>query len=148
MSCFRGTTYYNVLFTRVWVCVSPVVCVVVPGAGRGVHVVSDQPVEVLVATDADVLHRTLGHVRAVGVEVAQDHHVLQHRGRRRSDRGTTAAHNSPMNVLIHRCRHLLVRQKVNSCQPFNQHFFALFHQTIPTGFFLISFGKIFLFKFS
>lgn len=58
----------------------PVVCVVVAVAGRGVDVVCDQPVEVLVGTYANGLHFLLGDVQAVRVEVAQNHHVLEHRG--------------------------------------------------------------------
>ena len=64
--------------------VLPVVCVVVFGARRGVDVISNQPVEVLVGTDTDVLHVFLGDIRAVCIEVAQDHHVLEHRGGRTS----------------------------------------------------------------
>lgn len=58
----------------------PVVCVVVAVAGRGVDIVCDQPVEVLVATYANGLHFLLGDVHAVRVEVAQNHNVLEHRG--------------------------------------------------------------------
>ena len=64
----------------------PVVGVVVLVAGRGVDVVSDQPVELLVGSDPDALHVLLGDVAAVGVEVAEDHHVLG--GRRRQTGGT------------------------------------------------------------
>lgn len=57
--------------------VSPVVGVAVPVACRGVHVIFDQPVEVLVASDADVFHVSVGDVRAVCIKVPQDHHVLE-----------------------------------------------------------------------
>lgn len=62
----------------------PVVCVIVSVACRGVDIISNQPVEVLVATDTDVLHALLGEVQAVRVKVAQDHHVLERRGGRTS----------------------------------------------------------------
>ena len=66
------------MFSRLkCLCYQPVVCVVVLGAGSGVDIISDQPVEVLVGADTNVLHVFLGDVRAVCVEVAQDHHVLQ-----------------------------------------------------------------------
>lgn len=69
-------------------CVLPVICVVVSVARRGVNVISNQPVEVLVATDTDALHVLLGDVQAVCVEVAQDHHVLEQRGGRTSTGAT------------------------------------------------------------
>lgn len=67
-------------FFRFWLfSASPVVCVVVSRVGCGVHIISYQPVEVLVTADTDDLHVSLGNVRAVCIEVAEDHHVLQHR---------------------------------------------------------------------
>lgn len=57
--------------------VSPVVGVAVPVARRGVHIISDQPVEVLVASDTDVFHVPVGDVGAVCVKVPQDHHILE-----------------------------------------------------------------------
>lgn len=59
-------------------CVLPVVGVVISVARRRVDIISNQPVEALVATDTDALHVPLGDVQAVRIEVAQDHHVLQH----------------------------------------------------------------------
>lgn len=49
---------------------SPVVCVAVSAARCGVDIVSDQPVEVLVAADADALHLFLGDVGTIRIEVA------------------------------------------------------------------------------
>ncbi len=60
----------------VCVCVLPVICVGVSVARRGVNIICYQPVEVLVATDTDALHVLLGHVQAVCIEVAKNHHVL------------------------------------------------------------------------
>lgn len=60
----------------------PVICVVVSVARRGVDIVPNQPVEVLVAADTDVLHVLLGDVQAVRIKITQDHHVLQDRGGR------------------------------------------------------------------
>lgn len=51
-------------------------------ARRGVDIVSDQPVEVLVSPDTDGLHLFLGDVQAVCVKVAEDHHVLEEKRRR------------------------------------------------------------------
>lgn len=73
----------------------PVICVVVAVAGRGVDVVCNQPVEVLVATYANALHFLLGDVQAVRVEVAQNHHVLEHRG------GTTFSTQDVTGYWIH-----------------------------------------------
>lgn len=64
----------------------PVVGVVVLVAGRGVDVVSNQPVEVLVGTDPDVLHVLLGDVPTVGIKVPQDHHVLESAYVRKAER--------------------------------------------------------------
>lgn len=58
----------------------PVICVVVAVTCCGVDIVSDQPVEVLVATYANGLHVLLGDILAVCVEVAQNHHVLKQTG--------------------------------------------------------------------
>lgn len=42
----------------------------------GVHIVSNQPVEIGISADPDGLHLLLRDVSAVRVEVAKDHDVL------------------------------------------------------------------------
>ena len=51
---------------------------VVPGVGRSVYIVCDQPMEVRVTTDTDVLHVSLGDIGTVRIEIPQDHHILEH----------------------------------------------------------------------
>lgn len=72
----------------------PVVGVVVVGVGRGVNVIFDQPVEVLVATDTDLLHFARCDIGAVSVEVAQNHDVLEQRG----GRAATGVSNNPTRL--------------------------------------------------
>ncbi len=54
----------------------PVISVVIFGAGCGVFVIPDQPVEVLVTPDADCFHFFIRHITAICIEVPQNHDVL------------------------------------------------------------------------
>lgn len=55
---------------------SPVISVVIINAGCGVHVIRDQPVEILVASDSDLFHLFLRHVISICIEVPEYHDVL------------------------------------------------------------------------
>lgn len=58
----------------------PVICVIVAVTRCGVDIVCDQPVEVLVTTNANGLHVLLRDILAVCIEVAKNHHVLRQTG--------------------------------------------------------------------
>lgn len=55
----------------------PVVCVVVWCICSGVHIITNQPVKILVAANADLLHFLMGDIRTICVEIPQDHYVLE-----------------------------------------------------------------------
>lgn len=54
----------------------PVVGAVGELAGRGVHMVPDQPIEARLREESDLLPVGTRHVGTAGVEVPQEHHVL------------------------------------------------------------------------
>lgn len=55
----------------------PVVGVVFGCVGSGVHVVSNQPVEILVTAYSQLLHLLLGDIQAICTEIPQNHNVLK-----------------------------------------------------------------------
>ncbi len=64
------------LFIFIIVYKLPVISVIISGAGCGVFVIPDQPVEVLVTPDADCFHFFIRHITAICIEVPQNHDVL------------------------------------------------------------------------
>lgn len=58
----------------------PVIGVVFGGVRSGVHVISNQPVEVTVAANTQLLHLILGEMQAIGTEIPEDHNVLKRMG--------------------------------------------------------------------
>lgn len=55
----------------------PVVCVFFGCVRSGVHVVSNQPVEILVTAYSQLLHLLLGDMQAICTEIPQNHNVLR-----------------------------------------------------------------------
>lgn len=58
----------------------PVIGVVFGCVRSGVHVISNQPVEVTVAANTQLLHFIVGEMQAIGTEIPKDHDVLKRMG--------------------------------------------------------------------
>lgn len=55
----------------------PVVAVLFGRVRSGVHVVSNQPVEIVVAANTQLLHLLVADIQAVCTKIPQDHNVLE-----------------------------------------------------------------------